>query len=264
MEMNKTLAYECEAFKSYLKKDTAIIYLKDNILDIAVDFELKEKFSSVLAEIESAPGIKSLLLMNSAGSLSNATYQRFFRRDAQSGGNSENDFNSVLKTLRLKQYETLLAQVVLKVATFQKIVIFALQGNIALTFFGTTLAGDFRIAANNVIFSPYYLSRRFPPNPALGYLLTQYIGYGKTVELLLSENPLDAFKAKKLGLISEVIEPGKFEEKSIKIATQLSNLPVNTIKHVRKLLQRSIDGLHKCVEKKLYTLDDVSLKTTLL
>ncbi len=84
---------------------------------------------------------------------------------------------------------------------------------------------DFRIADETAQFG--CLERRFSVPLVDGgtIRLPQIVGLGRALELILTGRLIDAEEAKQIGLVNEIVLPGKAIERAIEIGKQLADFP---------------------------------------
>ena len=84
---------------------------------------------------------------------------------------------------------------------------------------------DFRIADETAQFG--CLERRFSVPLVDGgtIRLPQIVGLGRALELILTGRLIDAAEAKQMGLVNEIVPPGKAIERAIEIGKQLAAFP---------------------------------------
>jgi len=252
MSNSNIIGYDCELFSFHIIDQIAFIKLKDRILYLGINLDLADKFFSLFSEIESSPAIKSILIVNSLGSLSENAYRKFLLEidNQKLSKNIGND-----DSINIKRHMNMLFRFILLISNFKKLIIIALQGEIATTFLGPALACDFRFASQDVQFKSSFLNFDIPPCGGLGYYLPKFIGRGRTIELLISSKPVNAVKAHKLGLVNEVISSKTFEKECLKKAIQFSALRLHAIKYARALLRTSTIELQKYLEHEMLLME---------
>ncbi|GAF48332.1 crotonase/enoyl-CoA hydratase family protein [Rhodococcus wratislaviensis] len=84
------------------------------------------------------------------------------------------------------------------------------------------LAADIRIAASDAKFSQMEINRGIYAFGGATIRLPRDAGWGNAMRWLLTGEPYDAAEALRIGLVQEVVEPGKQLERAIEIAEYIS------------------------------------------
>jgi enoyl-CoA hydratase len=69
--------------------------------------------------------------------------------------------------------------------------------------------------------------------------LPRVVGMGRALELILTGRPVQADEAKQIGLVNEVVEPGKHLERALELAEKIASFPQETMLADR---QAAIEG----------------------
>ena len=85
------------------------------------------------------------------------------------------------------------------------------------------LAADVRIAASNTRFAQLEVQRGIFPLGGATYRLPREAGWGNAMRWLLTGDEFDAEEATRLGLISEIVEPGTQLERALALAERISS-----------------------------------------
>jgi enoyl-CoA hydratase len=59
--------------------------------------------------------------------------------------------------------------------------------------------------------------------------LPQVVGLGRALELILTGRPVDSEEAQRIGLVNELVEPGRHLERSLELAERLASFPQETM-----------------------------------
>jgi enoyl-CoA hydratase len=70
--------------------------------------------------------------------------------------------------------------------------------------------------------------------------LPRIVGMGRALELILTGRPVDAEEAQRIGLVNELVEPGKHLERALELAERIAAFPQETMLADR---QAAIEGL---------------------
>ena len=98
------------------------------------------------------------------------------------------------------------------------------------------LACDLVVAARDAFFSAPFVARAVVPDGGLAWRLTQQLGRHRAASLLLRGDRLPAAEAHRLGLVTELSEPGEALEKAIAIAGVLGRADSGAIELTKRLI----------------------------
>jgi enoyl-CoA hydratase len=59
--------------------------------------------------------------------------------------------------------------------------------------------------------------------------LPRIVGIGRALELILTGRPVEAEEAQRIGLVNEVVEPGKHLERALELAERIAAFPQETM-----------------------------------
>jgi enoyl-CoA hydratase len=97
---------------------------------------------------------------------------------------------------------------------------------------------DIRIAAEGSVFG--LLERRWgvPLIDGGTYRLPRIVGMGRALELILTGRQVDAAEAERIGLVNEVVPPGRHIERAREIAERLANGPTWAIRWTKTSINK--------------------------
>jgi enoyl-CoA hydratase len=84
------------------------------------------------------------------------------------------------------------------------------------------LAADVRVAASDARFAQLEISRGLYPLGGATFRLVREAGWGNAMRYLLTGDEFGASEALKLGLVQEVVEPGRQVERAVEIAERIA------------------------------------------
>lgn len=148
-----------------------------------------------------------------------------------SGVSEDMDHGEVLR----KRYNPML----LELDRCEKPVIAAVNGVAAGAGMSLALACDFRIASDKASFVEAFIHVGLVPDAGNLYYLPRLIGHAKAMELAVFGEKVPAEKAKELGLVTEVIPMGEWDEKVAAFAERLANMPTKAIGLIKRNLKAS-------------------------
>lgn len=88
---------------------------------------------------------------------------------------------------------------------------------------------DLRIATRDSTFGCFERRWGVPLIDGGTQRLPQLLGLGRAMDLILTGRPVDASEAERIGLITEVVEPGRHLERALELAEQLAAFPQETM-----------------------------------
>jgi 2-(1,2-epoxy-1,2-dihydrophenyl)acetyl-CoA isomerase len=214
---------------------------------MSLDFGLQSIMFDRLQIAAESDEIKVLLVMSADSAVGEKKNHQFLTRlkDSLDGKEVENFRTDVDPSLALSRVESTLNQYILAIVQYNKFVVSAVRGSVITEFLGTILAGDYKIAAENTVFSFPHFKNGLPPRGAVGFFIPRYTGLSRAKEILLQGNPIDAKRARELNLIDQVIPNDSFEEKCLEIAKKFTELPSNIIAMTKNLMFSNIKQLEE-------------------
>lgn len=118
-------------------------------------------------------------------------------------------------------------------------VVAAVNGLAAGSGFALALACDQRVASTRAVFSAGYGRLGLTPDGGLSYLLPRLLGEVQALSLLIGDQRLKAHEAARIGLVSDVVEPGELLERALARARRLSLLAPRYSATVKRLVGES-------------------------
>ena len=88
---------------------------------------------------------------------------------------------------------------------------------------------DLRIATAGSVFGCFERRWGVPLIDGGTQRLPRVVGMGRAMEMILSGRPVDAEKAQRIGLVTEVVEPGRHLERALEMAEKLAGFPQETM-----------------------------------
>jgi enoyl-CoA hydratase len=88
---------------------------------------------------------------------------------------------------------------------------------------------DLRIAAEGATFGLFERRWGVPLIDGGTQRLPRLIGMGRALELILTGRPVEADEALRIGLVNEVVEPGRHVERALELAERLASFPQETM-----------------------------------
>ena len=227
---------------------TLLVQTENNICTITINRPDKlnalnrtviEELGKAIDEVYSDPGIKSAVITGAGAKafVAGADISEFTVLNGEGG-----------KALAKKGQDLVFS----KIENCPKPIIaavngFALGGGCELA-----MACHFRLASENAKFGQPEVNLGLIPGYGGTQRLTQLIGKGKAMELMMTGNMIDANEAKQLGLVNHVVPAEALLDKSTEILTLINTKAPIAIKHVIALTNIAAvgeaDGLQKEIE----------------
>ena len=88
---------------------------------------------------------------------------------------------------------------------------------------------DLRIATSGSTFGLFERRWGVPLIDGGTQRLPRVVGMGRTLELILTGRPVDAEEAHRIGLVNEVVEPGRHLERALELAETIAGFPQETM-----------------------------------
>jgi len=123
-----------------------------------------------------------------------------------------------------------------------KPVIAALSGVAAGGGLSLALACDWRIAVPATTLVPAFGALGAVPDGGLTYFLPHFLGIGGAQELLFTNARVPAARARELGLVHEIVEPGALAGRSRERASELAAGPTFAFGWLKRLMVAAFSG----------------------
>jgi 2-(1,2-epoxy-1,2-dihydrophenyl)acetyl-CoA isomerase len=134
----------------------------------------------------------------------------------------------------LAQRMQVATRVVLFIRTMKTPVIAAINGAAAGGALNLALACDIRYASDNAIFSQSFVKIGLVPDWGGHYLLTQIVGSGRAMELMMLGDAIDSTAALRLGIVNEVFPVATFREQVQLRAQKLAGGPRDALAAIKQ------------------------------
>ena len=152
-------------------------------------------------------------------------------------------------------------QFILKIVESCKLFISVGYGEMISQDFHVALACDYRIVADDTVIHKPYLDPGLVPKGGGAYFLEKRLGHCRACEMLLSNKPISAYEALRLGLVNEVIPRDALGAAALKKAHCFAQKPASFLRGTKKLLNFLLKDLREYPEFENRTLvDNFTLK----
>ncbi len=131
-------------------------------------------------------------------------------------------------------------KVVTKIRTIEKPFIAAVNGAAAGAGLGICCACDFRYASENAKFRMAFIGIGLAPDSGTSFLLPRLIGYGRALEMAMTNELMDAREAHAAGLANKLFPPDELMPATLALAKQLANAPTRGIGLTKRAFNRAL------------------------
>jgi 2-(1,2-epoxy-1,2-dihydrophenyl)acetyl-CoA isomerase len=128
-----------------------------------------------------------------------------------------------------------------KIRTIEKPFIAAVNGAAAGAGLGICCACDIRYASENAKFRMAFIGIGLAPDSGTSFMLPRLVGFGRALEMALTNELMDAQEALAAGLVTKVIAPDELMEVTDSLAKQLANAPTRAIGLTKRAFNRALD-----------------------
>lgn len=131
-------------------------------------------------------------------------------------------------------------RIVTKIRTIEKPFVAAVNGAAAGAGLGICCACDMRYVSENAKFRMAFIGIGLAPDSGTSFLLPRLIGYGRALEMAMTNELLDAQEAFAAGLANKVFPPDELMEATMTMAKQLANAPTRGIGLTKRAFNRAL------------------------
>jgi 2-(1,2-epoxy-1,2-dihydrophenyl)acetyl-CoA isomerase len=131
-------------------------------------------------------------------------------------------------------------RVVTKLRTIEKPFIAAVNGAAAGAGLGICCACDIRYASENAKFRMAFIGIGLGPDSGTSFLLPRIIGFGRALEMALTNQVLDAAQAHASGLVTRVVSAGELMTTTQSLAKQMADAPTRGIGLTKRAFNRAM------------------------
>ena len=226
---------ECDFFSAKRLEDVVIINFKENLLFHITDLSSRDQMLHYLDRISETDSIKVVAIISSKEKKGSEEYFDFYHQVLA----SPLDLNSVCRL------QNVFAQFILRIIDLNKIVIHADRGRVISLFLNLSLACDYRIVADTTLYQNPSLKLGLVPVGGGAFFLSRRLGRSKALEILMSENDINAQEALRLGIVDKVVARDKLEEAALGSARRFAQKPARSLAGVKKLINYTIKDLNE-------------------
>jgi 2-(1,2-epoxy-1,2-dihydrophenyl)acetyl-CoA isomerase len=233
MQTNANLNMEDEQFSSSIQDGILIIRQKQHILHLATSLSKVFSFYEYLDLMLTNKTAKALVLFGYPGDDDQRHYGKFLC----------NSFDDIRENALMDRLINLVNNLFISLASMNNLNVFAGRGNISLFHLNLSLAYDYRIVADDVVFENLNAGIGLITKGS-GYFLPRLLGVRKATEVLqwLSFSAEDALE---LGLVDRVVPAARLEEETMEFVTSKTTQAVSLRQGIRKLLKCDVEELRR-------------------
>jgi 2-(1,2-epoxy-1,2-dihydrophenyl)acetyl-CoA isomerase len=152
-------------------------------------------------------------------------------------------------------------RIVTKIRTIEKPFIAAVNGAAAGAGLGVCCACDIRYASENAKFRMAFIGIGLAPDSGTSFLLPRLVGYGRAMEMALTNELMDAREAYAAGLVAKVLAPDELMETTLSTAQQLANAPTRGIGLTKRAFNRAlVSDLESALDYEAYV-QNIAIET---
>src|SRR6266436_8605324 len=146
--------------------------------------------------------------------------------------------------------------IITRIRSMEKPVIARINGIAAGSGASLALACDIRIASEEAGLKQAFIGMGLVPDSGSSYFLTQMVGPGRALELIMTGKTIPAREAEQLGLISKVVPAAELDKYTDELAHRLATGPTKALGLSKRIVNRvtSLD-LPEALEYEAYNQD---------
>jgi len=131
-------------------------------------------------------------------------------------------------------------RVVSRIRTIEKPFVAAVNGAVAGAGLGICCACDIRYASENAKFRMAFIGIGLAPDSGTSFLLPRIIGYGRALEMALTNELMDAREALAWGMVTKLYAPDELMTATASLARQLASAPTKGIGLTKRAFNRAL------------------------
>lgn len=143
---------------------------------------------------------------------------------------------------RITDWHGVAGRLAAEIWSLEKPTIAAINGSAAGGGLAIALLHDFRVVAEGAKLATAFLKLGVGPELAISYLLPRIVGWPAATDLLLRGKTVTAPEAMRLGLVNDVLPPGRVLEAAMNLAEELAAMPNIAQQLTKRALRRAMAG----------------------
>lgn len=133
-------------------------------------------------------------------------------------------------------------KIVAKIRSIEKPFIAAVNGAAAGAGLGVACACDLRYASENAKFRMAFIGIGLAPDSGTSFLLPRLVGFGRALDMAITNELVDAREAFAWGLANRVYAPDELMPATLTMAQELANAPTRGIGLTKRAFNRALTG----------------------
>lgn len=138
-------------------------------------------------------------------------------------------------------YKTQIQRIPLAMERLSVPVIAAIRGHAIGAGCDLACMADIRIAADDAVFAESFLRVGIIPGDGGAWLLPRIVGVAKATQMMLTGEFIDAAKAERYGLVSEVVPGEALLPRAMELARMVAQFPPSAIRKTKRLIKDARD-----------------------
>lgn len=141
----------------------------------------------------------------------------------------------------IRQLASTVHEAILQLYRAEKPVVAGVDGTAAGAGFGLALCGDVVLASEEARFEYAYPRIGLTGDGGSTFFLPRLVGLRRAKEIALLDDPIGPRRAVELGIATEVVAAGDFDERLSELASRLASGPTTAFGEVKRLLTESFE-----------------------
>ena len=230
---------DTEFFSAVQTQAVVTFRFKKNCLLHATMFEAKDAVLGYLKHIAIVPEIKVVIIMGNTLCDDCEQYQQICAM-IRSGELSEAAVSRLFRAVD---------QIMLALVNSDILFVGVISNETVPLLLGISLACDYRIAGRSMRVRNLYLEEGLLPKGGLPFFFGRRIGRSKALEWLLFHEQIDAQTCLDLGIVDRVVPDCDLEDEAMQTARLIAARPRPLLARLKRLLNRSLQGLPEYLEQ---------------
>ena len=231
-----------DAYEIELADGIAYLRLREHASKLLIDLRVRDQFIDHIKSIDESSSAIGLILMNEGQNIGGTVREELLTKIMKGSPQSE----LIGKLLRNS-----LSVIALVVIEFGKPLVAGLAGDLSTEELSLPMLCDRRIAAENLRISNHGLHQGFPPGAVLTFELPRIVGSARALELLTTEEPIEAVQLEALGLVSKVVPTARLQAECQAQMHRLSQLPKLVMSNTRRLIHDDFSNFKEHVDRSI-------------
>lgn len=194
----------------------------------ALTADLLESLLATFVALRAEPDVRAIVFTGAG--------KGFCSGQALNDRRSLPDENADISVAVVERYNPLLETLI----TFEKPIVAAINGVVAGAGLGLALACDFRIVADDAVFTTAFVKIGLACDAGTTLLLPRIVGYANALELCLTGERFDARRANALGLVTRLVAAGSAGAEADAFARRFAEGPASLALVKRELVRNGL------------------------